>query len=287
MRVHAIALLILCLALAGCDRKKKVVNSVDVDAPAGNMPGQDSPARGVPAEGTVVCAGALKLPAGSGMLPGDLQVVSPFEELTPDADGRFNICIAQATKPQFVFALDPETTNPVLLGYMDPAAGEALDLSCESTAVGLAFLSPIMMGTTAEQRREFIRAIKAHPDFPLLVAAIEAGFRADPRRLLDPEANPDIYRQAAEISVDVWEGMSAAGKLAFRDQVPAINDDDGEAGNEISFVNPTFVYYVAHIATADQSGANQTRSLPLVTVKPVPQALNLPLLSLPWKIVRI
>ena len=174
MRVHAIALLILCLALAGCDRKKKIVNSEQVDPPAGDLP----------VEGTVVRSGSVQLPAGAAIRPDELQVVSAFAETTPDADGRFDIRVAESRKPQFVFSLDPETSNPVLVGYTGPAAGDSLDLSFESTAVSLAFLNPIMMGTSAEHRRVFIEAVKAHPDFPGLVAAIEAAFRADPRRLL-------------------------------------------------------------------------------------------------------
>ena len=261
MRVHAIALLILCLALAGCDRKKKIVNSEKVDPPAQDLP--------VEAQGIVVRAGSVKLAAGAALRPGELQVVSAFEETTPDADGSFDVRVAETRTPQFVFSLDPETGNPVLVGYTGAAAGDALDLSFESTAVSLAFLSPIMMGTSAEQRRAFIEAVKAHPDFPPLVAAIEAAFQADPRRLLDPEANPDIYRQAVELSIGAWEGINAAGKpLAFRDQVPAINDED-ETGNAVTFVNPMFVYYVARIATADQSFED------FVTLGPVPQALNL------------
>ena len=262
MSVHALALLILCLALAGCDRKKKIVNSEKVDPPAGDLP----------VEGTVVRSGSVKLPAGAALRPGELQVVSAFEETTPDADGSFDVRVAETSKPQFVFSLDPETGNPVLVGYTGAAAGDALDLSFESTAVSLAFLSPIMMGTAAEHRRAFIEAVKAHPDFPRLVAAIEAAFRADPRRLLDPEVNPEIYQQAADLSIGAWEGIGAAGKLAFRDQVPEINDGTGKA---ITFVNPMFVYYVARIATADQSFANQ--SLALVTVDPVPQKLDLSL----------
>ena len=64
--------------------------------------------------------------------------------------------MAEGTNPQFVVAIDSETDNSLLLGYMDPAQGEHVHLSCESTAVGLAFLNPLMMGTTTEQRREFI-----------------------------------------------------------------------------------------------------------------------------------
>ena len=183
-------------------------------------------------------SGSVQLPPGAALRPGELQVVSAFEETTPDADGSFDVRVAETSKPQFVFSLDPETSNPVLLGYTGAAAGDALDLSFESTAVSLAFLSPIMMGTTAEQRREFIEAVKAHPDFPGLVATIEAAFRADPRRLLDPEVNPEIYQQAADLSLGAWEGIGAASKLPSQDLVPAV--DDGP-DNAITFVNPMFV----------------------------------------------
>ena len=274
MGFRNMVLLALCLALAGCGKKGS--KGVDGDSPPEDPPPQDLPAE---AQGTVVRTGSVKLPAEAAIRPGELQVVSAFEETTPDADGSFDVRVAETSKPQFVFSLDPETGNPVLLGYTGAAAGDALDLSLESTAVSLAFLSPIMMGTTAEQRRAFIEAVKAHPDFPALVAAIEAAFRADPRRLLDSEANPEIYRQAAELSIGAWEGINAAGKpLAFRDQVPVIVDED-ETGNAVTFVNPMFVYYAARIAAADRSFAD------LVTVDPVQQALNLSW-DLPIRIIR-
>ena len=245
--------------------------------------GSYAPPQPAGAGGTVVRAGSIQLPAGSAVRPVDLQVLSAFEEAPPDADGGFDILVAESRSPQFVFTLDPETDHPVLVGYSDPAGG-ALEISFESTAVSLAFLSPIMMGTPAQYRVEFIEAVKAHPDFPLLVAAVEAGFRADPQRLLDPEANPDIYRQAAELSIGAWEGMVAAGKptFDFRRDVPTIADEDS-TGQAITFVNPMFVYYVARIATADQALADEF--LEHVTVSPVPQALDLALWDLPGNIV--
>ena len=279
MRCRDMVLLALCLALAGCGKKGS--KGVDAEVPPEDLTPPDLPAE---VEGTVVRTGSVQLPAGAAVRPTELQVLSPFEEATPDADGGFDIRVAESRKPQFVFTLDAETDNPVLVGYADPAGGN-LDLSCESTAVSLAFLSPTMMGTPAEYRMEFIKAVKAHPDFPVLVAAIEAGFRADPQRLLDPEANPEIYQQAAELSIGAWEGVAAeeaAGKLAFRDMVPVIADEDS-TGNAITFINPMFVYYVARIATADQALAGQ--SLALVTVDPVPQALNMTW-DLPWRIIQ-
>ena len=260
MRFRDMVLLALCLALAGCGKKGS--KGVDAEVPPDDLTPPDLPAE---VEGTVVRAGSVQLPAGAAVRPSELQVLSPFEEATPDADGDFDVRVAESRKPQFVFTLDAETDNPVLVGYADPAGGP-LDLSCESTAVSLAFLSPTMMGTPAEYRMEFIKAVKAHPDFPVLVAAIEAGFRADPQRLLDPEANPEIYQQAAELSIGAWEGVAAeeaAGKLAFRDMVPVIDDEDS-TGNAITFINPMFVYYVARIATADQAFAGQSLALQAV-----------------------
>ena len=164
--------------------------------------------------------------------------------------------MAEARKPQFVIAIDPETDNSVLLGYMDPAQGEHVNLSCESTAVSLAFLSPLLIGTTAEQRSEFISGIKAHPKFSLLVDAVAATFQTDPQNVLDYTAHPELYEQAVEISVDVWQQMTAAGKLLAPAAAQAsvceenkeanvwITDESGN-GNNIVFCNPKMVIYVA------------------------------------------
>ena len=184
-KMPLIALLILCLAVAGCD--KKVVRSVDV-------PVEEALTEDVLAGAGLVCSGSLQLPTGAGLLAEELQVLSFFGEVTPNAAGKFNIAMAASKKPQFVVAMDPATDNPLLLGYVDPAQGEHVNLSCASTAVSLVFLNPLMIGTTAEQRSEFIREIKAHPDFPLLVENIEARFQADPQNALDFDSYPELYQ---------------------------------------------------------------------------------------------
>ena len=118
MRFRDMVLLALCLALAGCGKKGS--KGVDGDAPPEDLPPQDLPAE---AQGTVVRTGSVKLPPGAVIRPSELQVVSAFEEATPDADGSFDVRVAETRNPQFVFSLDPETGNPVLVGYTGPAAG--------------------------------------------------------------------------------------------------------------------------------------------------------------------
>ena len=264
-----IAFLILYLAVAGCD--KKVVRSVDV--PVEEVLTEDAEAltEDVLANAALMCSGSLQLPTGAGLLAEDLQVLSFFGEVTPNAAGDFNISMADSRKPQFVFAIDPETDNSLLLGYMDPAQGEQVHLSCESTAVGLAFLTPLMLGTTAAQRSEFINGIKTHPKFSLLVEAVEATLQADPQNVLNYLAHPELYEQAVEISVDVWQQMTAAGKLlALKSGPPWI---EGGPENTIYFVNPTYAYYAARISTANQSSE-------VVTVSPIPGAANFNLLKI-------
>ena len=69
----------------------------------------------------LVCSGSLQLPTGTGLLAEDLQVLSSFGAVTPNAAGKFNIPMAEGTNPQFVVAIDSETDHSLLLGYMDPA----------------------------------------------------------------------------------------------------------------------------------------------------------------------
>ena len=253
-----IAFLILCLAVVGCN--KKVVRSVDV-------PVEEALTEDVLANAELVCPGSLHLPTGAGMLAEELQVISFYGEATPNAAGKFNISMADSKKPQFVFATDPAADNTLLLGYMDPSQGEYVNLSCESTAVGLAFLSPLMMGTTAEQRNEFISGIKAHPNFPLLVEAVEATFQADPQNTLDGTIHPELYQQAAEISVDVWQEMAGAGKmLAPEAELGGVCSEDKKANvwitdgsnNEIVFCNPKMVFYVASLTLSDSNNSTDT-----------------------------
>ena len=251
--MQRIALLILCLAAISCD--KKVVQSVDV--PVEEAFTEEALTEDVLANAGLVCSGSLQLPTGAGLLAEDLQVLSSLGEVTPNAAGKFNIPMAEGTNPQFVVAIDSETDHSLLLGYMDPAQGEHVHLSCESTALGLAFLNPLMMGTTTEQRREFIDEIRAHPNFSFLVAAVEATFQADPQHTLDYTAHPALYEQAAAISVAVWQDMAAAGKLLAPAETQEDNvcEEDKQLNlwiadtpnNTIVFCNPKAAWYVAEI----------------------------------------
>ena len=218
--------------VAGCE--KNVVKSEDVAIGEG-----------------VMRSGSLQLPEDAGVLAEELQVVSVYEEVAPDSAGNFDVAMVESEKPQFVLAMDPDTDNPLLLGYADPIQGGSIDISLESTAVALVFLNPMMIATTAEQRSEFISEIKAHPDFPLLVEDMEARFQADPQNALDFDAHPELYQQAVEIFLDIWQQLDAAGKLLAQDDlsVPWIED---ERGDVIAFVNPTMVYYGAGISKDDQ-----------------------------------
>ena len=263
-------LILLCLLglvagglVGGCD--KKVVRSVDV-------PVEDALTEDVLANAGLMCSGSLHLPTGTGMLAEELQVISFFGEAKPNAAGAFTISMADSKSPQFVFATDPVTDNSLLLGYVDPLQSEHVNLSCESTAVGLAFLSPLMIGTTAEQRSEFISEIKAHPNFSLLVEAVETTFQADPQHALDGTTHPELYQQAAEISVDVWQEMTAAGKLLAPEAGQAsVCDENKQAnvwltdgpGNNIVFCNPKMVYYVSSIKGDEESNKDFKDLVPI------------------------
>ena len=235
--------------MAGCE--KNVAKSEDVDA--------------FPEE--IVRSGSLQLPEDAGILAEELQVVSVYEEVTPDSAGNFDVAMVESEKPQFVLAVDPDTDNPLLLGYADPIRGERVDISLESTAVVLVFLNPMMIATSAEQRSEFISEIKAHPDFPRLVEDIEARFQADPQNALDFDLHPELYQQAVEIFLDIWQQLDAAGKLLAQDDlsVPWLEDEVGDA---IAFVNPTMVYYGAGISKDDQL-------LEVVTAEPKKKYIDL------------
>ena len=217
--MQRIALLVLCLAAISCD--KKVVKSVDV--PVEDVAVEEALTEDVLAQAGLVCSGSLQLPTSAGLLAEDLQVYSLYDEATPNTAGAFSISMTESTNPQFVVAIDPATDNSLLLGYVDPLQSDQVHLSCASTAVGLAFLSPLMLGTTAEQRSEFIHGIKTHPNFSLLVAAVEATLQADPQHMLDGETHPALYEQAAAIAVEVWQDMAAAGKLLAPEEAQADN----------------------------------------------------------------
>ena len=213
-------------------------------------------------------SGSLQLPADAGVRAEELEVVSVHGEDIPDSSGHFAVAMAESDKPQFVAAMDPDTGDPLLLGYSNPARGDSVDLSFESTAVTLVILNPLMFATTGEQRSRIISEIRAHPDFPLLVEEIESRFQADPQNALDFDSHPELYQQAVEILLDIWQQEDAAGKLAQDDlSVPWMEDEPGN-GNEMAFVNPTMVYYGAGISKDD-------KLLEVVTAEPKSKYIDL------------
>ena len=271
--MQRIALLILCLAAISCD--KKVVKSVDV--PVEDVAVEEALTEDVLANAGLMCSGSLQLPTRAGLLAEDLQVYSLYDEATPNAAGAFSISMTESTNPQFVVAIDPATETSLLLGYVDPLQSDQVHLSCTSTAVSLAFLSPLMLGTTAEQRSEFIHGIKTHPNFPLLVAAVEATLQADPQHMLDGETHPALYDQAAAIAVEVWQDMAAAGKLLAPEAAQADNicEEEGKEysfwlaeepveGN-LAFCNRRMLFYVALIGQVNEDFAD------LVQLQPQPR----------------
>ena len=115
--------------------------------------------------------------------------------------------------------------------------------------------------------------------------AVEATFQADPQHVLDYTAHPELYEQAAEISVDVWQEM-AAGKLLAPAEAQEDNvcEENKQANlwiadipnNNIVFCNPKAAWYVAEIQGEDDFDE-------FVEIRAKQTAFNLGLNPFDWK----
>jgi PKD repeat protein len=102
--------------------------------------------------------------------------------------------------------------NFLVLPYSAQTAlqGDSPEFSAHSTALALVMLSPLLIGSPPEIRREFAASALTNASFPSLESAIESALMQDPEHVLDPNVHPEIYQRAAQISDDVFEQMTTA-----------------------------------------------------------------------------
>lgn len=188
----------------------------------GSLPAEGTIENTFPPEPTVAIEGNIELPAGSAVQASALKVLTATDERPVSADATFT-STAQATldAPQVLLVTDAADV-PLLLSYELPGTGGAFApklrtrrfsprrstgnnpvANAGSTALAVCMINPLLLNSTVHQKRQVAEAVLANPEFPNLTALIEQKFKANPSALLDGAVNPDIYRKAADITMDV------------------------------------------------------------------------------------
>ena len=207
--------------------------------------------------------GTVSLPAESPVTPSELEVVSFVESSPVETSGEYAAEVVKTEKPQVVAYV--KDGKPILLGYLFPkgtvfplgkAAGEgAFPLrkavigtaegtvaDARTTALALAMMSPLLVFSSGEQRTELAQAVVNQPEFLDLVAHIEEVLRTEPEKVLDGEAHPEIYTQAAQVLLAAIERLGPQGKpsLVQGKELPWVED---RTGSKLALINPQNIYY--------------------------------------------
>lgn len=219
-----------------------------------------APVPSTPTMETVVRSGRLLPPPNATVAPADLRVVTIADSASVGADGRFSVTSPTADKYQLLFLSAKNTGKPVYIALYDPAAN-SLSANDTSTALALTLFNPMLIYTTQAQRAEYLAAVRTHPRFGALVAALRAAYAANAANALDYGANPATYQLAGEIMhgtmVDLGAALAPEGGQAVLASPPYLED---VPGGDVKFVNPTHVWYGVGVYP-DDAGRRETLSL--------------------------
>ncbi len=207
--------------------------------------------------------GTVSLPEESPVTPSELEMVSFVESSPVEASGEYAAEVVKTEKPQVVAYV--KDGKPILLGYlfptgtvfpMDKTAGERVFplgkavigtaegtvADARTTALALAMMSPLLVFSSGEQRTELAQAVVSQPEFLDLVSHIEEVLRTEPEKVLDGEAHPEIYTQAAQVLVAAIEHLGPQGKpsLVQGRELPWVED---RPGARLALINPQSIYY--------------------------------------------
>jgi hypothetical protein len=200
--------------------------------------------------------GSVIVPSSSSVIPSNLSVLSLLEQSYLHSNYGFSIQTQETAQQQLLVVLS-SSNMPVLLSYVNPASRQKIEFSAKTSAKALVMINPMFLMTSAEQRNEIMNEIETNPDFPILISRIESLLVTDPNNLFDYNKYPDVYNKAVKISIDILKNYHGQESQSLKSLNKTISRtvqveksypwvEDG-VGNNIDFVNSTFVFYSAAI----------------------------------------
>ena len=183
----------------------------------------------------------------SNLEPKDLKVLTFAEQSNLDEKGKFSILAPEADKPQLIFFNSRTTNNPIYIGLYDPLTRET-EANERSTALALTLINPYLISSTAEQRQEYLQAVRENPRFEELVALLQDAYQTDPTTALVYDSNPIVFQALVQLMKETVESLSVGAAPAapgfLVGDPPYIDDADGD---DIVFINSRYVYYTAGV----------------------------------------
>jgi hypothetical protein len=200
----------------------------------------------LPVEDSTTISGHINPPSGSSIKPDKLEIVSSEDGSRGSTDGTFQIKTQKSEKQQIVLVRNYQTKKIQFLGYVSPDSMTNISISAVSTAEALVMLNPFLVFTTKTQREQVLERAKALSSFNELVHLIDSLLVNDPENVLDYEHHPEVYSQAARISVEALKSFGSYLGMPRATQVagPYVID---KSGTKVAFVNPKLIYFAAGV----------------------------------------
>ncbi|HEX9917282.1 MAG TPA: DUF5050 domain-containing protein [candidate division Zixibacteria bacterium] len=213
--------------------------------------------------GEITVTGKVDLPSGASIEPESLVVLSPVNSDAIGSDSSFSANLPPNTAIG-VMCITDKNDDPLLLGYIftsgfNPTfpkvksayktniisnSGEAVTINSQTTALSLIMLSPLLIGSSPEQRNEFAQRAVDHQDFPSLVSDIDNMIVNNPENYLtDSTKSPQIFQKAASISLDVLRSFEQESLMKAQKTLRANPSIEDAAGTKVNFINPYYIFY--------------------------------------------
>ena len=232
----AIGVLSISILLLGCGED---TNPLKIETLA-------EPVRPTPTMNTEERTGFLDL-STSNIEAKDLTVVTLAGESDLDQEGKFSVLAPEAEKPQLLFFNSRSTDKPVYIGVYDPTT-QKVEANETSTALALTLINPYLIFSSAEQRQEYLQAVRQNPRFEELVSLLQDAYRTEATTALDYDSNPIVFQVVVQLMKEAMESLSVpaapSGAAFTLGDPPYIEDANGD---DVVFINPRHVFYTAGV----------------------------------------
>ena len=177
----------------------------------------------------------------------DLKVVTLAGESDLDQEGKFSVLAPEAEKPQLLFFNSRSTDKPIYIGVYNPST-QKVEANETSTALALTLINPYLIFSSAEQRQEYLQAVRQNPRFEELVSLLQDAYRTEAMTALDYDVNPIVFQVVVQLMKETMESPSVqaapSGIALTLGDPPYIEDVNGD---DVVFINPRHVFYTAGV----------------------------------------
>ena len=195
--------------------------------------------------------GAVEILRGSSLPSSQLTVVTFLDKQPLNEQYQFSLQAVDENTDQLIFLLDNQG-NAVLPAYIFKENISTGISNITAVEVALAFImsNPFLIVIPDYMKEEAARLAQLHPSFYDLCQIIEEAIAFEPRQLVEYSVNPQLYKLAASIGVDVLKGPMQTQLQALAMTIGPIQDPHIEdvTGPNVTLVNPRLCFYGCDIS---------------------------------------